>query len=175
MSATRTGQPTVTERLIAGARELLAREGADALTARRVASEAGRSTMCVYTAFGNVGGMLDAVYGELADEFVAAVEAAPDPAAAYRGWALRHPAFYHLLVDADASDSGVDRGRRSQLVADLGARLAPGSPERGAAVWAIVHGLVSLERIDGDATAATAALAPAAVSDPLLALAVAVN
>lgn len=174
MSATRTGQPTVTERLLAGARDLLARDGAGALTARRVASESGRSTMCVYTAFGSVAGMLDAVYGELAAEFVAEVDAASDRAAAYRRWALRHPAFYHLLLDADLSESGVDLGRRSQLVADLGALLAPGAPERGAAVWAIVHGMVSLERIDGDATAAAGVLSAAAGSEPLLALAAAV-
>ncbi|MFV0452249.1 MAG: TetR/AcrR family transcriptional regulator [Propioniciclava sp.] len=150
-------RPTVTERLLVGARELLAREGVSALTARKVASESGRSTMCVYTAFGNVSGMLDAVYRDVADELTAELTEGA-PAQRYRTWATAHPELYHLLFDVDLHASGVDPSRRSALVATIAETLSPDDCERGSAIWAILHGVTSLERIDGDAGPALTAL-----------------
>src|SRR5215213_5805048 len=58
----RAGRPDETrEALLAAAHDLLAREGAAALTVRRIAAAAGVSTMNVYSRFGGKDGVLDAL------------------------------------------------------------------------------------------------------------------
>lgn len=56
--------PTVRVRLLEGAARLLAEEGPSALTLRRVATEADTSTMGVYTHFGSMADLADAVVTE---------------------------------------------------------------------------------------------------------------
>ncbi|MEV4313497.1 TetR/AcrR family transcriptional regulator [Actinocrispum sp. NPDC049592] len=60
----RRSDPTVRMRLLEGAARLLAEEGPAALTLRRVATEADTSTMGVYTHFGSMGDLADAVVTE---------------------------------------------------------------------------------------------------------------
>ena len=56
--------PAVRVRLLEGAARLLAEEGPSALTLRRVAAEADTSTMAVYTHFGSMPDLADAVVAE---------------------------------------------------------------------------------------------------------------
>jgi AcrR family transcriptional regulator len=60
----RRADPTVRVRLLDGAARLLAEEGPSALTLRRVATEADTSTMAVYTHFGSMADLADAVVTE---------------------------------------------------------------------------------------------------------------
>lgn len=60
----RRADPAVRVRLLEGAARLLAEEGPSALTLRRVATEADTSTMAVYTHFGSMPDLADAVVGE---------------------------------------------------------------------------------------------------------------
>jgi AcrR family transcriptional regulator len=60
----RRADPAVRLRLLEGAARLLAEEGPSALTLRRVATEADTSTMAVYTHFGSMPDLADAVVTE---------------------------------------------------------------------------------------------------------------
>jgi len=60
----RRADPAMRVRLLEGAARLLAEEGPSALTLRRVATEAGTSTMAVYTHFGSMPDLADAVVAE---------------------------------------------------------------------------------------------------------------
>src|SRR5262245_13636752 len=95
--------------ILEAASRLLADEGPGALTVRRIASEAGGSTMNVYSRFGGKDGVVDALYRRgfrrLADMMLAARET-KDPLAdlrrcalRYRRFALEHPTYYSIMFD----------------------------------------------------------------------------
>lgn len=94
--------------LLDAASEMLVHEGPGALSLRKLAKNAGASTMAVYTAFGGKDGLIEALFEEAFDR-LAAVQAAvprdPDPlkwlhdlGAAYRSFALANPAYYALMI-----------------------------------------------------------------------------
>lgn len=141
---------TVTERLLVGARSLLDAEGASALTARKVATASGRSTMCVYTAFGSVPKMVEAVYGEIAGEFLDAVGVEPARVPhRYLEWARANPKGYGLLfADSDAAEG--QEQPSAGLIEAIAARSARGDIRRGRLMWSMLHGIVTMERITGE-------------------------
>ena len=63
-SETRDEPGDVRRRLLESAALLIDEDGPDALTARRLAKEAGTSTMAVYTHFGSMAGVVDEVATE---------------------------------------------------------------------------------------------------------------
>lgn len=153
--------------------ELLDAEGSGGLTVREVAARAGISVQGVYTLFGGKPGLCEALYTEgfavlqaAQDDADASVGAAGDPAEAvvrqalaYRATALANPSRYALMFarsvpEFQPSPPARTAARNSflSLVAALGRVLPDGSdktPEEGAlVVWALNHGLVSLE-LDG--------------------------
>ena len=70
------------ERAARPCRRARLRRGADALSLRRLAADAGTSTTAVYSLFGNKAGLLDSLYQEAARRFgarLAQVEATDDP------------------------------------------------------------------------------------------------
>jgi AcrR family transcriptional regulator len=95
------------QRLIDAGVHLLEREGVQALNARRVAAEIGTSTMAVYTYFGGMSGLINAIAAESFARFATALTEVPhtdDPVAdffamggAYRGFALANPQRYQLI------------------------------------------------------------------------------
>lgn len=97
----------VATRLIEVAARVLAEEGAGAVSARRVTSEAGVSTMAVYTHFGGMEDLLAAVWREGFARFGAALDqpARTDDAVAdwiTQGWAYRRfarhePHLYRVM------------------------------------------------------------------------------
>lgn len=94
---------------------LLERDGVAALRARTVAAEAGTSTMAVYTHFGGMTGLLDAIAREVFDRFTTVLTEVPltdDPVAdfmamglAYHHFAMANPQRYQLMFGTSAPAS----------------------------------------------------------------------
>jgi AcrR family transcriptional regulator len=99
--------PKLRERLLTTARERIEETGPEALRARSLTAAVGTSTQSLYTLFGGMPGLIDAVVADGFDEFAAFVEAIPesdDPVAdffakgwAYSDWALAHSQLYRLM------------------------------------------------------------------------------
>ncbi|WP_246240169.1 TetR/AcrR family transcriptional regulator [Mycolicibacterium madagascariense] len=119
----------VRDRLIAGGIRLLERDGLQALSVRNLAAEVGTSTMAVYTHFGGMSGVVDAVASEAFSRFTQALTDAPqtdDPVAdffvmgaAYRAFALANPQRYQLIFGA--TSPATVTGHRADLTSTGGA------------------------------------------------------
>ena len=106
---------TVREQLIEGGIRLLEDGGLPALSVRNLAAEVGTSTMAVYTHFGGMTGVIDAIASEVFVRFtqvLTEVEQTDDPvadffamAAAYRDFALANPQRYHLIFGTSSPTS----------------------------------------------------------------------
>ena len=154
------------------AARLLAEEGPQGLSLRRVATEAGGSTQLVYTLFGGKSGLADALYAEgfarLAERIRTALDAAPPPGdpervvaagRAYLAFARDEPAFFAVMFGR--AITGFTPGRSTQgqcrattfgrLVAevqaclDAGTLVAPDARDLARLCWVTVHGLASLD------------------------------
>jgi AcrR family transcriptional regulator len=156
------------------ASRLLAAEGPEALTNRRLAAEAGTTTMTIYTRFGSKGGVLDALFVEGIDRLMVAQRAtAMGPneveslCLAYRRAALDSPGHYRVVFGDAVPGWKPDEAllRRAfaswMLLRDAVFRVASnrrlrGNPDSLAwTLFATCHGLVSLElrgmaRVAGD-------------------------
>lgn len=155
------------ERLLENAAEIIAAEGVDQLSLRRVAAAADTSTNAIYTLFGGRDQLVDAVVALADESFTAAQEAvsltrepAPDLQAlglAYRAWALEHPSLYAVMFAGRLPASSADCPPEDPppslipLTATVSAAHSQGLlqsasvPEAVASIWAMIHGLVSLE------------------------------
>lgn len=111
---------------------MLEESGPEALQARKVTAEVGVSTQVIYTLFGGMPGLFEAVGTEgfvrLA-QHVAAVPETDDPVAdhfakgwAYGEWALTHPQLYRLMFGLTGADLRARRGPKTLL---LGAMADP--------------------------------------------------
>ncbi|MEV7966320.1 TetR/AcrR family transcriptional regulator [Sphaerisporangium sp. NPDC088356] len=164
-----TSQDELRGRLINVAGELLLTDGADSLTVRRIATEAGCPTTVVYTMFGNKEGLAEALYLEGFERFrrrLAAVPRHPDPleyltslGPAYREACLAEPGYYSVMFEkaipgfqpserartlARAAVNVLDRAIADCISAGY---LVPTQPRKIAdCLWAAAHGAVSLER-----------------------------
>jgi AcrR family transcriptional regulator len=160
----------VRQSLLDAAGEVLARDGASALTVRRIAAEAGTSTMGVYSRFGGKDGVVDAL---LRDGFLAlraVMDESPptdDPLAdlfacseRYRRFALANPTRYEVMFEtalpgfeptddsmAVAASTFAELVSRVQRCIDAGVLGGARAEEVALSVWATLHGLVSLELI----------------------------
>lgn len=156
------------ERLLEVAARLLAEGGESAVSARKVTSEAGVSTIGVYTHYGSMDGLLAAVWREGFLRFGVELERAAltdDPVAdwmcqawGYRHFALSEPHLYAVMFGrrlrppvVPPEDNAVAIGtfeslvRRLQRCADAG-RFSIDDPIIAAhVVWAGVHGHMTLE------------------------------
>lgn len=155
-------------RLLDAAGTLLATEGPDALSVRRLATEVGTSTTAVYSLFGGKPGLVRALFVEAFRRFGAHLDAvvpSADPLAdvlalgrAYRTSALDDPHLYAVLFGSPVPGfepqpedweraaatftpllDAVRRGVEAGLLRDEDPGLI------ATAMWANVHGLVSLE------------------------------
>jgi AcrR family transcriptional regulator len=155
-------------RLLDTAGELLTSEGPAALSLRRLAAAAGTSTSAVYALFGGKPGILRALFIEAFTRFAAhldTVTPSDDPLAdlfalgrAYRATATDNPHLYAVMfgapvpgfepdpedyTHAEATFSPLLNTVRRSVTAGL---LRDADPYLIAtALWANVHGLVSLE------------------------------
>jgi AcrR family transcriptional regulator len=159
---------TLNERLVDATLQLLRDEIPGDLTVRRIAAAAGTTTMALYTGFGSRDGLLDVVYArgfEQLRERMAPEALVADPAEAvlgllraYREFALANAGLYGLLFERVLP--GFDPGPEvrstaldttfSLLAAQTGQLLGgdgrdDGSGRLAYTLWAMTHGLVSLE------------------------------
>ena len=113
----------VREQLVEAGMRVLERDGLPALSARKLAAETGTSTMAVYTHFGGMTGVLDAIAGEAFVRFTRAlteVEQTDDPVAdffvmgvRYREFALANPQRYQMMFGTSSPESLNRLPRRS--------------------------------------------------------------
>jgi AcrR family transcriptional regulator len=106
-------------RLIEAGIRLLEQHGPQALRARKVAAEVGTSTMAVYTNFGGMAGLVDAIASAAFVRFGRALTEVPctdDPVAdflamgiAYRRFALANPQRYQLIFGIGSPGESTDR------------------------------------------------------------------
>ncbi|WP_199336805.1 TetR/AcrR family transcriptional regulator [Oscillatoria sp. FACHB-1407] len=148
--------------------DLLMREGATALSMRRIAQLVGCSTTVLYTMFGNKQGLVDELYLRGFDRVRQTLEAVPRSECpqdyiyalcdAYRTFALTHSAYFaimflNIMPEYTPSEANRQLGQKSfQLLvdavrdsADSGAIAEDEAWEIARMIWATVHGHVSLE------------------------------
>jgi AcrR family transcriptional regulator len=138
--------------IIAVGRDLLEREGADALTMRRLADAMGIRAPSLYKHLPDKGAIEAAIiadgFEEAATAFEAAVDGAPDPLAelvkAYRAFAAAHPHLYRLMTNGPLPRDRLPAGLEARTAAPL-LRATGGSPARARAAWAFIHGMIILE------------------------------
>lgn len=128
------GRPDQRTRLVNAAIELLASSGPEALQARKVAAGIGASTMAVYTHFGDMAALIDAVAREGFTRLSTSLGEVPhtaDPVTdlfrlglAYRRTALGNPNLYALTFGLSAPG-----GRRAASADMTGGRTSTELPE----------------------------------------------
>ncbi|WP_033290599.1 TetR/AcrR family transcriptional regulator [Amycolatopsis jejuensis] len=171
MSGTTRGNE-VRAQLVTAAIRLLAEGGPDALQARKLAAEVGASTMAVYTHFGGMAALTDAVAQEGFRRLSACIdriERTADPVAdllsmalAYRESAAAHPELFSLMfrhvgaqkgsvADAIRSEDRSEAAAAFRMVlaaterAVAAGRITGDALSAAAQVWSAVHGFVTLE------------------------------
>ena len=155
------------QRILEAASELLSKEGASALSVRRIAAAAGCSTMGLYSRFGGKDGVVDELYAEGFERLVDGMKAnvpTDDPvadlrrgAACYRDTALANSTHYMVMfggavpdfVPSDASHElahAAFDGLVAKVARCTDAGLFEGSPDQiTELLWGAIHGLVMLE------------------------------
>jgi AcrR family transcriptional regulator len=165
----RHADPGLPAALIETAARLLAEEGPGALSTRRLAAEAGTSTMAVYTYFGGMDDLVRAMVREgftMLNDRMSAVAETEDPASdvaalglAYRRNALDHRHLYGVMFGGSSlagfrlTDDDRQHGRYTLeiLVKAVARCMAAGRFSAGDAelvahqMWIATHGLVTLE------------------------------
>lgn len=142
-------EPTGTrEATLQAAAELLARDGPDALTVRRIATEAGSSTIAVYHYFGGKDGVVDTLYRDGFESLQLAMSSVPvtdqpvsdlrEICRIYRDQALARPASYAVMFT---------RPVRGYTPSEQSMRTARGTYER---FFAAVERCVEAGALDGD-------------------------
>ena len=161
--------------LLDAASGLLTREGAAALTVRRIAADAGCSTMGVYSRFGNKDGVVDHLYMEGFRRLIDAMDRVGDSGdpledmhrcgLAYRRNALENATYYMVMfaravpgfVPSDeariVSYASFQRLAERVRKCQAAGLYVDGSPEAMAEViWGAIHGHVMLELVGMRAT-----------------------
>jgi AcrR family transcriptional regulator len=151
--------------MLDAAARILDEEGVGALSVRRLAAEADVSGRAVYSLFGDMRGLLAALYRSGFETMVRRHEQVPinrDPrveieqlALAYRRAALERKELYGLMFERAAAGFRPDRDdvafamRSLERVEQAVGRALGGRPRDVETVtlqlWALVHGLASLE------------------------------
>jgi AcrR family transcriptional regulator len=157
------------QRILEAASELLSKEGASALSVRRIAAAAGCSTMGLYSRFGGKDGVVDELYAEGFERLIDAMRASQptdDPLAdlrrgaiCYREHATTNATHYMVMfggavpgfVPSDASHDLAHRafnGLVGKVARCTDAGVLVGAPEEIAELlWGAMHGLVMLELV----------------------------
>src|SRR4051812_33516715 len=125
---------------------MLEESGPEALQARTLTAEVGASTQAVYTLFGGMPGLFEALVAEGFARFaghIAAVPETDDPVAdffakgrAYCLWALAHPQLYRLMFGLTGGRLRLHAGLEMTVTGTLA-----NFPEGQAAVEVMVHAL----------------------------------
>lgn len=187
-STATSNKDSIRSRLLEGAARLLSEEGPSALSARRVATEAGASTMGLYTHFGSMSNLVNAVISEgftrLAEQMDSVV-ISEDPVddivnltQAYLIHARAYPHLYTVMFGSVSLGSFQSKDRESlkagiytldKITATIERAMEAGRFNQDRAFlaanrwWIIVHGYVLLEMAGymGPDVAVRKVLAPA--------------
>jgi AcrR family transcriptional regulator len=137
------------DRLLEVALRRLEESGPEVLRARTLTAEIGTSTQALYTVFGGMPGLFEAIVADGFTRFAAHVEAVPetgDPVAdffaeglAFGAWALTHPQLYRLMFGV--TGGGLRKHAGLELTV---AGAANSSPEAQSAMNVMVR---SMERV----------------------------
>jgi len=161
--------------LLRAAHTILETQGPESLTVRRIAAEAGMSTMNVYSRFDGKDGVIDELYADGYRRLAAALQAVAttddivaDIVAvmhAYRQFAIDNPTYYRIMFrtaavpDFHPSPASVEiaytclrslrvRVELAQERGDIATFSNWSALEISAWIWATCHGLVALEVSD---------------------------
>lgn len=139
------------QEILAAARELLAREGAEALTVGRLAAALDIKAPSLYKHFASKREVEVLLIAEGFERHAEAIEAAgpelSDVAGAYRAFALENPARYRLMTERPLPREDLPEGLEARAAAPL-VRAVGGDPDLARAVWGFAHGMVELELAD---------------------------
>ena len=161
-------QDDIRDDLVDAAVKVLADEGASALRVRRVAQVAGVSTMAVYSRFGDMASLLEAVYVAGFDGLRShltltgserGVDRLVELALAYRRFALSNPALFALMFERPIAGFDPSIDARNEALANTFGILEKAVAQAQAAgelatgdtrdvsyyIWTGVHGTTSLE------------------------------
>jgi AcrR family transcriptional regulator len=138
-------------RLLTAALQTVEDSGPEALRARALTAQVGASTQALYTHFGGMPGLLEALVADGFSRFahyVAQVPESEDPVAdfyakgrAYGAWALVHPRLYQLMFGL----SGDELRRHAGLEIAVTGPVA-NSPEAQSAVNVLVRSMTRVEQ-----------------------------
>jgi AcrR family transcriptional regulator len=141
-----TSAPSLRQQLLGTARKAIEESGPEAVRARSLTAQVGTSTQSLYTHFGGMPGLIDALVADAFDEFaqfVAAVPESDDPVAdfftkgwAYSEWALAHHQLYRLMFGL----SGGELKRHAGLEMALSGSMA-NSPQAQRSVDVLVDSM----------------------------------
>lgn len=160
----RAADPGLHAAVVTAAAGLLAAGGRTALTTRRLAAEVGTSTMAIYTRFGSLDEVHQAVREHGFGQLSAQLDAVPethDPVAdltavglAYYAYAVSNPELYRaMFTDRPPEHDDAGAGVFDQIVAAVrsciaAGRFDPGEPTLvpgwAAQVWVADHGMATL-------------------------------
>jgi AcrR family transcriptional regulator len=133
--------------ILDAARELLARDGVEALTVGSLARALGIKAPSLYKHFTSKRELEARLIAEELEAQAIALEAAgpklADIAAAYRAFALANPNLYRLVTERPLPREDLPAGTEARAAAPLIAAL--GDPDLARAAWAFAHGMVQLE------------------------------
>jgi AcrR family transcriptional regulator len=170
--------PQLGEQVLAAALRIIERDGVAALTARRLAEEAGTSAPAVYELFGDKAGVVRAIFFSGFAQLGAALaqlRESEDPvedlvalAQAYRGFIVAHPGLAAVMFsrpfasfDPAPEEAAAGAAVRERIVAAVrraitAGRLHGDPTDVAHACVALVHGLAAAEsarRLGGSAAA----------------------
>jgi AcrR family transcriptional regulator len=133
--------------IVATTRELLARDGVEALSLGAVAKALGIKPPSLYKHFASRADLEAAVIAiglaELADAMEAAGEDLHAIGEAYRAFALANPELYRLMTGAPLPRDKLPEGLEARILLPL--HKAVSDPHLARAAFAFAHGMVSLE------------------------------
>ena len=135
------------QEIVGVARDLLTREGVEALTLGRVAQALGIKPPSLYKHFASKRALEAVLIAEGMRMWAESLETAgatlSELAIAYRRFAHENPQLYRLMTDRPVPRELLPEGLEARAAAPLVA--ATGDPDLARAVWAFAHGMVVLE------------------------------
>ncbi len=150
--------------ILEAADTLLVEEGYEHFSMRRLADRCGYTAPTIYHHFGDKNGLMDALIDERFRRLLVSLRRSPrgkDPLSTLRAMAesfvqfgLDHPAHFHLVTSRKLNGSeplpSLEEVRELFVKAltqlgEEGLLNAPSPSEAGQSLWALLHGLVSLQ------------------------------
>jgi AcrR family transcriptional regulator len=136
------------EEIVAAALELLAADGAEALSMRRIADRVGIRAASIYKHFPNKealeAAMISAGFDRQAEAFERAGDGLVALAASYRDFARANPHLYRLMTERPLHRELLAPGAEERAAAPVIA-ASQGDGDVARAAWAFAHGMTILE------------------------------